>query len=432
MTDDPRQLVVLLGGHRVGTVTMDATGRLALAYDPEWLTDPRAIPVSLSMPLVQRAHDDGPTRAYLSGLLPDNERVLERWGRDYHVSPGNPFALLRHVGEDCAGAAQLVRPERVTELSAGEGGVHWLAPKEIADRLRVLRRDPAAWHVYGSGQFSLAGAQAKTALYRDPTTGQWGEPWGATPTTHILKPAIAGLDDHDLNEHLCLSAAHDLGLPAARSTIESFEGERAVVVERYDRGYAPDGSVTRLHQEDICQAMGILPTSKYQNEGGPTPEQIVHLLRTNILPPAAGRGAVDVFVDALAFNWLIGGSDAHAKNYSLLLAPGTVRLAPLYDLASALAYDEIHLPRLAMAMKIGGEYRMAAVAGRHWRRFAESVGLDPQAVLDRVDRFADEVPGAFRAAADNPAVRALETSAPARLAQRIARNAAECRERLRQ
>lgn len=430
MTDDPRQLVVLLGGHRVGTVTMDVTGRLALAYDPDWLTDPQAIPVSLSMPLVRRTHDDGPTRAYLSGLLPDNERVLERWGRDYHVSPGNPFALLRHVGEDCAGAVQLVRLERVAELNAGEGGVQWLAPKEIADRLRVLRRDPAAWHVHGSGQFSLAGAQAKTALYRDPTTGQWGEPWGATPTTHILKPAIASLDDHDLNEHLCLSAARELGLPAARSTIESFEGERAVVVERYDRRYAPEGSVTRLHQEDICQSMGILPTSKYQNEGGPAPEQIVQLLRTNVLPPAAGRDAVDVFVDALAFNWLIGGSDAHAKNYSLLLAAGAVRLAPLYDLASALAYDEIHLPRLAMAMKIGGEYRVAAVAGRHWRRFAGSVGLDPQAVLDRVDRLADEVPGAFRVAADNPAVRALETSAPARLAERIARNAAECRERL--
>ena len=175
MADD-RGLVVLIGGRRAGVVTMNTQGRLALRYDEEYLATADPTPLSLSMPLVQRDHGDGPVRAFLWGLLPDNEQVLQRWARTYQVSAGNPFALLRHVGEDCAGAAQFVRPERVDALMAGKGEVQWLDEDQVAERLRLLRRDPTAWHTFDTGQFSLAGAQAKTALHYDPDTGRWGEP----------------------------------------------------------------------------------------------------------------------------------------------------------------------------------------------------------------------------------------------------------------
>jgi serine/threonine-protein kinase HipA len=367
--------------------------------------------------------------AFLWGLLPDNEQVLDRWGRTYQVSPRNPFALLRHVGEDCAGAAQFVVPQRLPALQAGKGDVRWLTESEVAERLRVLRRDPAAWHVHNTGQFSLAGAQAKTALYRDPATGQWGEPSGAVATTHIVKPAVAGLDDHDLIEHLCLAAAKHVGLPAASSSIASFGAERAVVVERYDRRSTASGAV-RIHQEDLCQALGVPPTTKYQNEGGPTPEQIVELLRTATTSAAVATDSVNRFVDALAFNWLIGGTDAHAKNYSLLLAGAQVRLAPLYDLASALVYDDLYLPRLRMAMKIGGEYGVTAVCGRHWRRFADAVGLDPDGVVDRIAKLAARTPDAFAMAVEAPDVRELESPLAGRMADRIASAVADCHRRL--
>jgi serine/threonine-protein kinase HipA len=201
MSDD-RQLVVLIEGLRAGVLTVDRSGRLTFRYDDSWLKARQPTPLSLSMPVAEAEHGDSVVRPFLQGLLPDNEGVLERWARTYHVSAANPFALLWHVGEDCAGAVQLVRPDRAEAVLAGEGHVEWLDEADMAERIALLKRDPTAWHTHHDGQFSLAGAQAKTALHRDPATGRWGVPVGAQPTTHILKPAVTGLDDHDLNEHL--------------------------------------------------------------------------------------------------------------------------------------------------------------------------------------------------------------------------------------
>jgi serine/threonine-protein kinase HipA len=420
-----------MAGKRVGVVGQGKDGRLWLEYEEQWRIAKDATPLSLSMPLARRAHQDALVRPFLWGLLPDNERVLERWARDYQVSAGNPVALLRHVGEDCAGAAQFVMPERVEAVLGGDGGFKWLGEDEVAERLRTLRADPTSWHVHNSGQFSLAGAQAKTALYLDPGTRRWGEPWGAAPTTHILKPAVAGLDEHDLTEHLCLAAANLAGLPAARSYVVTFEHERAIVVERYDRLNQSDGGpIRRVHQEDICQALGLAPTAKYQNEGGPTPEQIVDLLRREIHPVRTAEAHVARFVDALAFNWIIAGTDAHAKNYSLLLAGRQVRLAPLYDVASALPYDDMYLPRLRMAMRVGGEDRAERISARHWRRFAEANRLDPDETVTRVDALATRTPGCFADVARDDEVRALGSALPARLVERVAARAVRCRSAL--
>jgi serine/threonine-protein kinase HipA len=183
---DHKQLAVLMDGRRAGVVTEGAGGagdRLELTYDDAWRADRHATPLSLSMPLTVRSHPDQVVRAYLWGLLPDNGHILERWARRYQVSARNPFALLRQVGEDCAGAAQFVQPARVDALLRQEGAVSWLDDAEVAERLRTLRRDPSAWHPATGGQFSLAGAQAKLALHHDPESGGWGDPAGAIPTT---------------------------------------------------------------------------------------------------------------------------------------------------------------------------------------------------------------------------------------------------------
>lgn len=423
-------LVMLVQGRRAGVVVEGDDGRLSLTYDDAWRGAADAMPVSMAMPLSQRSHDEPAVRAFLWGLLPDNEQVLDRWARSYQVSARNPFALLRHVGEDCAGAVQFAMPDRVDALLAGDGGVQWIDENEIAERLRILRRDPAAWHLASTGQFSLAGAQAKTALHFDPATRRWGDPRGAVPTTHILKPAVTGFDDHDLNEHLCLTAAWHLGLPCAPSSIGSFGGERVVIIERYDRVRTPDGLVFRVHQEDMCQALGLPPTAKYQSDGGPSPEQIIALLREKISPVGTAEENVRRFVDALAVNWIIAGTDAHAKNYSILIAADQVRLAPLYDIASALPYDDMYLPKLRMAMRIGGEYRIERISGRHWRRFATDSSLDPEAVVARIDDLAARIPASFAKTAQDPAVQAVGGDLPARLVDRVAERARRCRDAL--
>ena len=290
-----------------------------------------------------------------------------------------------------------------------------------------MRSDPAAWHLAGTGQFSLAGAQAKTAFYRDHETGRWGDPSGAIPTTHIVKPAIVGFDDHDLNEHLCLAAARLVGLRTATSRVLSFGAERAIVVDRYDRLPIAGGAVARIHQEDLCQALGLAPTRKYQSEGGPDPEQIIALLRRVVEPTMVAELEVSRFVDALAFNWLIAGTDAHAKNYSLLAASRQIRFAPLYDVASSLPYDDRYLPRLRLAMKIGSEYRVEAITGRHWAAFASGNGLAPDRTIARIDELAERLPEAFREAGSSDAIAAIRSDLPARLVERVTEHVKRCR-----
>ena len=175
--------------------------------------------------------------------------------------------------------------EALQALSA-PGAVTWLTEAEVPERLRELREDHTAWLGRRfTGQFSLAGAQAKTAPVHED--GRWGEPSGAAATSHLLKPAVAGLDDHDLNEHLCLDAAGRAGLVVARTHVERFGDESAIVVDRYDRRVR-DGQLSRIHQEDVCQALGLHPDRKYQRDGGPGPADVVDLLR-NVMAPLGSR-----------------------------------------------------------------------------------------------------------------------------------------------
>lgn len=415
-------LAVVLDDAVAGTLTRSPGGRLAFAYDENYRRRPETTPLSLSLPKQIREHTGARLEAWLWGLLPDNDAVLRRWGRDFHVSASSPFALLSTpVGEDCAGAVRFAAHDRVEELLERPGSVTWLSEEDVAERLRELRADATSWLGRAfTGQFSLAGAQAKTALLR--RDGRWGIPSGATPTTHILKPAVAGLDDHDLNEHLCLDAARRAGLIAARTGVDRFAGETAVVVARYDRIVRGE-TILRVHQEDLCQALGVPPARKYQNEGGPGPPQIVRLLR-DALRPVAAEDAVRRFADALAWNWLIAGTDAHAKNYSLLLAGGEARLAPLYDVASALPYG-MHERKLRLAMKLGGDYRVHPDRDP-WPKAARELGLDPTTLADRVRELAALAPDAFADAVAAPAVAALDRPLPARLLDLVADRARRC------
>jgi serine/threonine-protein kinase HipA len=416
-------LTVLLDDAVAGRLTRSPGGRLAFAYDEDYRRRSETTPLSLSLPKQVREHSGARLEAWLWDLLPNNDAVLHRWAREFHVSASSPFALLSTpVGEDCAGAVQFISPDRVDELLGRSRSVSWLTEEEVAERLRDLRADTTAWLGRAfTGQFSLAGAQAKTALLQ--RDGRWGIPSGVTPTTHILKPAVAGLDDHDLNEHLCLDAARRAGLIAARTRIERFAEETAVVVTRYDR-LARGKTIRRVHQEDLCQALGIHPERKYQNEGGPGPAQIVRLLRSAIRSTAA-EGAVRRFADALAWNWLIAGTDAHAKNYSLLLAGAEARLAPLYDIASALPYGT-HERKLRLAMKLAGDYRVYPDRNP-WPRTARELAVDATTLTDRVRELAERAPDAFADAIAAPEVTALERPLPTRLLDLIVDRARRCR-----
>ena len=419
MTDS---LAVIADDMVAGLLTRLPGGRLEFRYDEEYAARPAATPLSVSMPLTQPTHPDSVITPWLWGLLPDDPSVLARWARHFRLPRAVPFALLgTPIGLDCPGAVRFTQPDRTGQAIRGAGRVIWLTEDDVEQLLLGLGRDSTNWLGDGfSGQFSLAGAQAKTALlYQD---GQWGIPSGPTPTTHILKPAIAGLAGHDLNEHLCLDAARRCGLPAARSRIARFGDQSAIVVDRYDR-YPSDVGFVRIHQEDLCQALAVPPVRKYQNEGGPSPRDIADLFR-RAMPARVAEQAVRGFADALIWNWLIAGTDAHAKNYSILLSRGEARLAPLYDIASALPYGD-HEQKLRLAMKIGGDYQLNPHRNR-WPDAARDLGLPAAELVARARELAAAVADAFADAAKAPDVLAQASTLPARLADLVAERSGRC------
>jgi len=221
--------------------------------------------------------------------------------------------------------------------------------------------------------------------------GQISIPLNGAPSTHILKPAIERFAGLVFNEALCMRLARAVGLQAVNAEIGNVEGIDYLLVERYDRAVSADSkSLKREHQEDFCQALGIVPEHKYQSEGGPSLKQCFELVRATSATPVIDLQAL---LDAVIFNWLIGNHDAHGKNFSLLyrgeIASGLqTRLAPLYDLVSTVYYPELSSK---MAMKLGGEYSSERISPKHFERLAEEAGLAKPMTKRRVVELAETI-----------------------------------------
>ncbi len=423
-----RELIVLLGGIECGRVLQDRHGRARFVYADSWRHSPTAYPLSLSMPLQAAEHGSARVEAYLWGLLPDNSAILQRWAMRFKVSARNAFALISQVGEDCAGAVQIVRPERIEALAEGtRASVAWLTDAEVTERLRALRSDPGASRAPRDvGQFSLAGAQPKTALLFEK--GRWGVPSGRTPTTHILKPPTGAFEGFAENEHFCLELARALGLPTAQSRVLRFGDETAIVIERYDRVRAASGW-TRIHQEDFCQAMGVPPTKKYQSDGGPGARSIVELLR---LHSSSSTEDTQTFLTALGLTWLLAATDGHAKNYSILAAAGgRVRLAPVYDIASVLPYAQFDLNRVKLAMKVGDKYRLREIGRREWEKLSSELKANADELIGNLLQMAETLPDRIADIARAAIAAGLERTVIERLSTRLIGHSRVCLSKLR-
>ncbi len=397
------RLDVLLEGRPAGSLDLRDASQPVFRYDNSYLEQPHATPLSTRFALDDRPVDDISLRNWLTGVLPDDERVLRSLCEDHDVSAADRLALLgTPMGAECAGAVQFCLPEATAGLVAGEGGLQELSDGEVIDWLRRLRSDPAyrPEPARVSAGFSLAGMQPKIALRQEDN--RWHVPWGAEPSSHIIKVSRHAAYPHEaVMEHLTMQTASRMGIAAAPTAVMRFEDVEAIVVTRYDRARVGGSSLRRVHQEDFCQALGVSPDMKYQFQGGPTPERIAGLLRR---VDASGTAMLERFLDMLVFQWLIVGNDAHSKNYALLLSGNDCHSAPLYDACSWIPFRDRgeSISGQRTAMKIGSNYRISSAdQPSAMAHTARRLRLPEAATIERFESLAARMPDALEDAVDH-------------------------------
>lgn len=421
MTD---RLVVLLRGEAVADWTRNRLGQYSFTYREAYRSTGRT-PLSPALPISDTRFGHQAVAAYVEGLLPESAAVRTAWATELQTSD-TAFDLLAAMGRDCVGAVQFAPEDALDELHQRKTDYRPTTPDKIGERLAALRATGASWTLPDE-HWSLPGAQEKFTLAR--LGDRWHEARRAGASTHIVKPGVTRLMHQAVLEFATMQVASRLGLTVAATELADFAGETAIVVTRFDRYQDTTSTVQRLHQVDFCQAVGRLPANKYEERNGPRTAELAAMLRRE-----SARPEQDVlrFSDAVLFNYVVGAPDAHAKNFALLYSPrGEARMAPLYDLSSALAYE----PRSggydlsSVAMSIGGRRKFGQVLKKHFERHADEMNLDRVERLVRVADMASAAPGAFRSVLegiDTPAAREVAD----RLLPRLQRHTQDVAQRL--
>jgi serine/threonine-protein kinase HipA len=373
-------LNVFVNGRRVGVLRKQSTGAVDFQYARDWLDWHGTFPVSLSLPLREDRYIGAPVVNVFDNLLPDNDAIRKRVAERVGADGTDAYSMLAALGHDCVGALQFL-PDGVDPGSPGSSAGKPVSKKDIGGIIANLAVAPLGLGEDEDFRISIAGAQEKTALLRKD--GRWYKPVGTAATTHILKPQIGRLPNGiDLsnsveNEYLCLKLIDAFGVPAARTEIADYGERRTLIVERFDRLWAGDGRLIRLPQEDMCQALSVPPTRKYQSEGGPGMPSIIELLKGSDRP----EDDIALFLRACITFWLIGATDGHAKNFSIFLGPGgRFRMTPLYDVLSAQpSLDAGQIPRkkfkLAMSAGKTRHYSVHDIVPRHFIQTADVAGV---------------------------------------------------------
>lgn len=376
MAGEPDKLGVYFEGRPVGTVAVDGNGRFTFEYAHSWVSEANAFAISRSLPLGGSEGEAHAGHAFFSNLLPDGP-VRELVARHLGVSPGNDFALLDALGGECAGALVISRLPPTSKTSSYRP----LDEEEIANR---ASRGLAFAETSGTDgiRLSLAGAQDKLPVKVDGST--LFLPEGDSPSTHILKFANPNYSGFPENELFVTRLAGLCALPTVTAELRTIGESRHLLVRRYDRVVDADGTIHRLHQEDFCQALGVAPARKYEQEGGPRFDQCFGIVEAASAEPALDTRSL---LRWLVFNLIVGNADGHAKNLSLLLSPKGARLAPFYDLLCTATYPQV---ATRLAMSIDGKTDPGQISGKDWRALAKSIQVGKyleDAVLELVEEL---------------------------------------------
>lgn len=381
-------LRVLADGQWMGTLEV-ADGRWSFDYASDWAT----YALSPHFPLTTRHYldreDRRPVEWFFENLLPEG-RLRELLASRDRIHPRDTWALLIRHGQDTAGALSLV-PDDLPPSSPEKR----LVPLSRADlQVKIVesrRRNVPLLASWDEIRMSLAGVQEKLGLFID-AQGAMFLPEGTAASTHIVKPENTSTDFPfcPANEFFCMRLATQLKLPVPTVDLLHLP-EPLYVIERFDRnvskGRGESGDdVRRLHQIDLCQALGVSPATKYESEGGLGLHHLFDVLEGVFVDRPIV--AVNAVVQWVVFNYLIGNLDAHAKNIAFLMRGPKAEVAPFYDLLCVEAY----LPRATMAMGIAGENKPGWVEGIHWDAMAFEARVAPRLVRGVLKKMVERIP----------------------------------------
>ncbi|WP_375753578.1 type II toxin-antitoxin system HipA family toxin [Vibrio sp. HN007] len=400
-------LIAYMNGEKVGTFIKLPDGAHQFQYDTSWIEGTRGRPLSLSLPLQYQKHTSSKVINYFDNLLPDLNEIRDRIVARYNADSRQAFDLLKQVGKDSVGAISLYAPDE--KIYPDELSYEVLDEQRLEKILLAYKSRIPLGMLEEEDDFriSVAGAQEKTALLK--VDNQWCIPKSSTPTTHIIKLPIgeikqpnATLDMRNSveNEYLCIQLARELGFEVPNVEIISCGNIKAIAVERFDRRWIRDKTwLLRLPQEDMCQAFGKPSAIKYESDGGIGITDIMDLLlgSSNALEDRYN------FMRFQVFQWIIGATDGHAKNFSIFIEPrGSYRLTPFYDIQSAYPILggrglNIRSLKLAMGLKAtkGKKYQLDKIYSRHFIDTAKQVGFPIESMNEIIDEFIDTLPKAI-------------------------------------
>lgn len=385
------KLNIFFGNKKAGSLESTENRGVIFVYDEKYLNDKTSVPLSASLPLQREEFSQKQCIPFFSGLLPEEDSRKKI--ADYlHISETSTLKLLEALGGECAGLISILSEDeddlfsKETSYKLDSKNYEPLDDNRLLEFIEKMNTRPLI-KADDKLRLSLAGAQEKLALAK--INGEWYLPLNGSPSTHILKPTRTGsLSSLAQNEYICMKLAKSFGLPVPDVDLLKIAEKDIFVVERYDRIKEAD-SIQRLHQEDFCQALSIMSTSKYQNDGGPGIIDIFNTILKVCTVPALES---QKFLRYVLFNYVIGNCDSHGKNYSMLYKNNRVELSPLYDVVSTIIYSGL---TEKLSMKIGKHYEIQKVTQEDFSLLAESLNIKYSVLANIFKDFAKKYINAF-------------------------------------
>ena len=378
----------VLAGEITGKSNRDATFK----YDNEYLEN-KYPSISISLPTEKQEFSVNETRNFFEGLLPEGF-TKRSVAKNIKVDEDDYLSILSVLGKECIGAIRIVSEDEQIKSSYVE---------VTLDEMRSLAEEGAtkSSKIVTEAHLSLTGATGKVGLYYN--NGKWYLPKGLNPSTHIVKQSHVRLDDIVINERLCMMTAEKLGIDVPENFIidtgRKTDDRILYATKRYDREIGEKDKrkmpiPNRLHQEDFAQALGIEYADKYELESGNHIEKIFSLISRNFINP------IDAQKDLwrrIVFNYLIGNTDGHIKNISLVYSKDlkNMSLAPAYDIVSTDVYDGY----TKMAFNIGGEKDITKIKRKSFEQAAKDAGIGINVAMGILDEMCSAFPKALRESA---------------------------------